>query len=325
MPLCIALQMDPLPHLNLRSDSTLYLARRAVWRGYRLFHYEPSRLRLVIENGTTKVLAAGHDLLFNPDADALMAKPWSLGTARTLDLATCDALLMRQDPPFDLAYITATHILDHIKDRVRIINDPSGVRDAPEKLLLTRFPHLMPPTLITRDFAAIDTFRQHYGAIVIKPLYSYGGRGVFHIAQDNDNLPALTEMLSGLNAEPWVVQQYLPVNQLGDKRIILIDGEAVGQFRRLPTEGEARSNMRVGGRTEAAPLTERDRTIITALAPTLRSMGLRLVGLDVIGNYLTEINVTSPTGLVTADTLAGRRDDEGIPEIFWRKILDEAT
>lgn len=313
----IALQMDALEALNLRSDSTLYLAAAAARRGCRLFHYEPAHLCLSLTAEGAKVTAFGHDLILNENAEP----QWSLGEkGYWQDIGACNALLMRQDPPFDLGYIAATHILDHIKHRLPIINDPTGVRNAPEKLLPTHFPHLMPPTLITRDKAAIADFRERHGDIVIKPLFSYGGRGVFHLRPDDNNMPSLLEMMEGLNREPWVVQKYLPVNELGDKRIILFDGVVVGQFRRIPAEHDARGNMRVGGRVELCNLSTRDEVICAALQPVLRHAGLRLVGLDVIGDYLTEINVTSPTGLVTYDKLTSAEKGKTLADLFWDRL-----
>ena len=318
MTLKIAFQMDALTRLNLRYDSTLYLARGAAYHDCELFHYEPRNLRLNVRQGNVKVTAAGHTLKFTEGAE----NPWSLGEARTVNLADFDAILIRQDPPFDLAYITTTHILDHLRGRVRMVNDPTGIRNAPEKILILQHPRLMAPTLITRELAAIEEFRQEHGEIVLKPLYSFGGHGVFHIDLQNDNLPSLVEMLSGQNNEPWMIQKFLPVAAMGDKRIVLLDGKPVGQYRRVPATGDVRSNARVGGKIEATTLSSRDRDICDSIAPNLVDMGLRLVGIDVIGDYLTEINVTSPTGLVTIDELEGRKTSDSIPEMFWRKVFD---
>ena len=322
MPLRIAFQMDALARLNKPVDSTLELARAAAEMGHHLFHYEPQALRMRLDPqaatpaGHITITAAGHALCCDPTA----ADPWSLGAADIRDLATFDVILMRQDPPFDLGYITATHILEHLRDKVRIVNDPVGVRNAPEKLLITHFPHLMPPTLITRDRTAIDSFRAEHGDIIIKPLHGYAGHGIFHLRPDDDNLPALIETLGSSNREPLMVQKFLPVATLGDKRIVILDGEPVGVFTRFPASGDARGNMRVGGQAKAAPLTARDRAICAELAPVFRERGLFLVGLDVIGDCVTEINVTSPTGLIMSDRLEGRHGSDRIAEQFWRKI-----
>jgi glutathione synthase len=313
MTIRIALQMDALSRLNLKYDSTLYLAKAALKRGCELFHYEPAHLRLDVGHGVT---AAGHALNFNEAENS-----WSLGEAATIELADVSVVLMRQDPPFDLAYITATHLLDHLGDRVKVINDPTGVRNAPEKLLVTHFPQFMPPTLIARDVDAIEAFRVAHGDIVIKPIYGHAGHGIFHLRSGDDNLPGLMETLGGISAEPVIAQKFLPVNAYGDKRIVLLDGEAVGHYRRIPAKGDFRGNARVGARTEVAPLLKRDREICAELGPVLRDCGLRLVGLDVIGDFLTEINVTSPTGLVTSDELNNRSGKDSIAEKFWDKVL----
>lgn len=316
MPLRIAFQMDPLSRLNKRTDSTLYVARAAAMHGHSLFHYEPRQLRMDLAEGISRITAKGHALVFKAEEP----DPWSLLTEQILDLSSFDVILMRQDPPFDLAYITATHILEHLTRRVRIINDPVGVRNAPEKLLIAHFPQLMPPTLIARDLEAIQDFRMRYGDIIIKPLHGFAGHGIFHLKPDDNNLPALIEMMASLNNEPWMIQKFLPVATYGDKRIVVLDGDPVGVFRRMPATGDIRGNMRVGGRAERAPLTDRDREICAVLKPALREQGLFLVGLDVIGDYLTEINVTSPTGLLTADQLENRSGRDTIAEQFWAKL-----
>lgn len=316
MSLRIAFQMDALVRLNKRTDSTLYVARAAAQRGYSLFHYEPRHLRMDIVEGTCKVSAKGHVLEFNETAD----DPWSLGEEQILDLFSFDVILMRQDPPFDLAYITATHILEHLLGKVRIVNDPVGVRNAPEKLLITHFPHLMPPTLVARDFEAIHDFRDKHGDIIVKPVHGFAGHGIFHLKRDDNNLPALIEMMASLNNEPWMIQKFLPVATLGDKRVVVLGGEPVGVFRRMPADGDVRGNMRVGGRAEASPLTQRDQEICAALKPILCERGLFLTGIDIIGDYLTEINVTSPTGLLTADQLEGRTGKDTIASQFWTRL-----
>ena len=314
MSLSIALQMDPLERLNAATDSTLSLAKAALLRGATLFHYEPKNLVQDITPQGVTLTARGRDLTLQEGA-------WLLGAERTCDLRTCDVLLMRQDPPFDLAYIAATHMLEHLQPHVKIINDPAGVRNAPEKLLVTHFPTLMPPTRITRDRQAIEDFRAQHGAIILKPLFGHAGHGVFHLTPEDSNLPALLETVFALNREPWIVQKYLPIHQHGDKRIVLLNGEPAGSFVRFPATGDSRSNMRVGGRVKAAPLTPRDCVICETLAPVLRAQGLFLTGIDVIGDYLTEINVTSPTGLVTSDQLTGRTGADSLAARFWDLVL----
>lgn len=317
MPLNIALQMDALEKLNLASDSTLELARVAAENGHKIFHYEPQQMRTHIEHGTTRITAAGHDLVYTPTAPTR----WAYGSKQIADLADFDIILMRQDPPFDLAYITATHWLEQLPKKTRVINDPAGVRNAPEKTLVTLFPHLMPPTLITRDYRAIQDFRDEHKDIIIKPLYGHAGHGIFHLRAGDDNLPALVETLAATNPEPWITQKYLPVHEVGDKRIILLDGEVVGGVCRMPAPNDMRGTLRTGARGEKLNFNYRDHEICEALGPTLRERGLFLTGIDVIGNYLTEINVTSPTGLIIADKLEGRSGDDRIAERFWKKLL----
>jgi glutathione synthase len=310
----VALQMDPLGRLNPKTDSTLELARAGAERGHELFCYPPAQLRLDMSESGARVTACGRLLHFQDKAEPF----WTQGEPEIKDLSKFDLILMRQEPPFDLAYITATHILEHLQGKVKIINDPVGVRNSPEKLLATHFPHLMPPTLITRDYRAIEEFRQTHGDIIFKPLHGFAGHGIFHIKLDDDNLPALLETVGAINAEPWMIQKYLPeIQTAGDKRIILLDGNPVGSFTRRPASGDARGNMRVGGSPVAAPLTKRDRDICAAVRSELGKRGLFLVGLDVIGDYLTEINVTCPTGLVISDQLEGRKGKERIAEKFW--------
>lgn len=316
MTLNTALQMDALDKLNKASDSTLELARAAAEQGHKLFHYEPQQMRAAI-NGTTQILASGHELIHKPGA----AETWSYGAARTANLADFDIILMRQDPPFDLAYITATHFLEQLPKKTRIINDPAGVRNSPEKILNTLFPQLMPPTLISRDYQAIQDFRAEHRDIIIKPLYGHAGHGIFHLREGDDNLPALTETLAAASPEPWITQKYLPVHQFGDKRIIMLDGVALGGVRRMPAVNDMRGTLRTGAKGERMEFTARDRAICEAIGPTLHQRGLFLTGIDVIGDYLTEINVTSPTGLLIADKLEGRTGPDRIAEQFWKKLL----
>jgi len=289
MSLAVAIQMDPIEGIDINADSTFVLALEAARRGHALFHYLPSHLAL--KNG--RVSAWVRPL----EVRRVKGDHATLGEARLVDLATMDVVLMRQDPPFDMAYITATHLLEHIHPRTLVVNDPVAVRNAPEKLLVTHFERLMPPTLITADRRQILEFRNEYKDIVLKPLFGNGGAGVFHVGPGDENLNSLLELFTQLYREPVIVQRYLPEVRDGDKRIILVDGKAAGAVNRVPAVGEARSNLHVGGTAMKAELTTRDREICEAIGPTLESRGLVFVGIDVIGGYLTEINVTSPTGI----------------------------
>jgi len=305
MPLSVAIQMDPIEGIDIDADSTFALALEAQRRGHQLYHYLPSDL--IFRQG--RVTALGRPLTVRRQR----GDHFALGAAETIDIAGFDMVLMRQDPPFDMAYITATHILEHVHPKTFVINDPVHVRNAPEKLFVTHFPDLMPPTLITSDRAEIRAFRQEYRDIIVKPLFGNGGAGVFHVDPEDDNLNALLEMFTSLYREPVVVQQYLPAIRLGDTRIILIDGEAAGAVRRVPKAGEARANLHVGAKAEKAELTPRDREICAAIGPELARRGLIFVGIDVIGDYLTEINVTSPTGIQEI----GRFDGVSLESQLW--------
>ena len=289
MSLSVAIQMDPIEAIDIEADSTFALALEAQRRGHRLWHYLPRDL--AFHDGY--VLARVRPLTVRREK----ANHFDYGTAEARDLATMDVVLMRQDPPFDMAYITATHLLEHVHPRTCVVNDPAQVRNAPEKLFVTRFGDLMPPTLITSDAALIHKFRAEHADIIVKPLYGNGGAGVFHIAPGDENLNVLLEMFTQMYREPIIAQKYLPEVRAGDKRIILIDGEAAGAVNRVPPLGEARSNMHVGGVAEAATLSARDQEICRVIGPTLKERGMIFVGIDVIGEYLTEINVTSPTGI----------------------------
>src|SRR5579859_3393894 len=312
MSLSVAIQMDPIETINIDADSTFALALEAQRRGYRLYHYLASDL--VLAGG--RVFARARPLTVRRER----GNHHQFGPAEQLDLSTVDVVLMRQDPPFDMAYITATHILEHIHPKTLVVNDPVSVRNAPEKLLVTHFPHLMPPTLITADPAQVKAFRQKHGDIIVKPLFGNGGAGVFHLRPDDSNLNSLLEMFTERSREPVMVQRYLPEVRKGDKRIILVDGEPVGAINRVPAEGEARSNMHVGGRPEKIPLTPRDREICAAIGPTLREQGLLFVGIDVIGDYLTEINVTSPTGLQEVNRFEGSKLEAEIWDAIEKKL-----
>ncbi len=297
MSLAVAIQMDPFEGIDIDADSTFALALEAHARGHGLYHYLTQDLSL--SNG--RVVARARP--FTPVRDK--ASPARFGAPETLDLATLDVVLMRQDPPFDMAYITATHLLEYIHPETLVVNDPVHVRNAPEKLFVTRFPELMPPTLISCDRDEIDAFRAAHKDIIIKPLFGNGGIGVFHIAPGDENLNALLEMFTGLYREPIIAQAYVPEVRQGDKRIILVDGEAAGAINRVPAPGEAHANLHVGARAEKATLDARDREICAAIGPTLKERGFIFVGIDVIGRYLTEINVTSPTGIQEIDRFDG--------------------
>ena len=249
---------------------------------------------------------------------------FTLGAEETLDLATLDVILMRQDPPFDMAYITGTHLLEHVREEVLVVNDPVSVRNAPEKLFATHFDGLMPPTLITSDREAIVAFRREHGEIILKPLFGNGGAGVFRLSPEDENLNALLELFTGLYREPIIVQRYLPEVRQGDKRIILVEGEPLGAVLRVPPAGEARANLHVGGTAVKTTLTPRERDICAAIGPALRAQGLLFVGIDVIGEYLTEINVTSPTGIQEIDRLDGVRLEEPIWDAIERRAADRA-
>ncbi len=308
MTLKVAIQMDPVSGIDIDGDSSFALALEAQARGHALFYYLPAHLSLR-ENA---VIAKGHALSVRREA----GNHFSLGARETVNLREFDTVLMRQDPPFDMGYITATHILEHIHPDTLVVNDPAHVRNAPEKLLVTNFPELMPPTLITNDREEVRDFRARHRDIIIKPLYGNGGEGVFRVTPEDENLNSLMDVFSQFYREPMIVQKYLPDVRRGDKRIILVDGEAVGAINRVPAKGETRSNMHVGGRPEPTELTARDREICDAIGPTLKRNGLIFVGIDVIGTYLTEINVTSPTGIQEVRRFGGA----DIAALIWDAI-----
>ena len=289
MGLTVAIQMDPIDRIDIRGDSTFALALEGQARGHKLLYYGPRDLTL----REMQVVARVRPLEVRP----VPGNHFTLGELRNYDLTSADVVLMRQDPPFDMAYITATHILERIHPKTLVVNDPFHVRNAPEKLFVTHFKGVMPPTLITSDREEIRAFRAEHKDIILKPLYGNGGAGVFRLKADDENLNALLEMFTQFYREPVVVQRYVPDVRKGDKRIILVDGVAIGAINRVPAEGEARSNMHVGGRAEPVELSARDRAICDAIGPELKQRGLIFAGIDVIGDYLTEINVTSPTGI----------------------------
>jgi len=306
--LAVAIQMDPIETIDIGGDSTFAMALEAQARGHRLWHYLPRALSL--RDG--RLTARARPLT----VQAVRGAHHSFGEAETLDLGTVDVILMRQDPPFDMGYITATHLLEHVADRVLVVNDPKEVRNAPEKLLVTHYPELMPPTLITSDRDEIRAFRREHGDIIVKPLYGNGGAGVFRIRPDDENLVALLEVYERMYREPIMIQRYLPEIRQGDKRIILVEGEPVGAVSRMPAEGESRANLHVGGRAQKTVLTEREREICARIGPDLRATGQIFVGIDVIGDYLTEINVTSPTGIHEINRLDGVK----IEALLWDAI-----
>ncbi len=308
MALSVAIQMDPIEGINIDADSTFALALEGQSRGHALWHYLPADLTFA--HGVVR--ARGRRLT----VQRVKGAHATLGPFETLELAKFDVVLMRQDPPFDMAYITATHILEHIHPKTLVVNDPAHVRNAPEKLFVTHFPDLMPPTVITSSRAEIDAFRELHGDIIMKPLFGNGGAGVFHIRPDDDNINALLEMFTARSREPIIVQRYLPEIRQGDKRIVLIDGVAAGGVTRVPAKGEARANLHVGGRAEKTTLTSREREICARIGPALKERGLLFVGIDVIGDYLTEINVTSPTGIQEIS----RFDGTNLAGLIWDAI-----
>ncbi|NMG37938.1 glutathione synthase [Chelativorans sp. ZYF759] len=310
MALDVAIQMDHISTVSIAGDTTFALALEAQRRGHRLFHYTPDRLSM--RNATVR---AALEALEVRD---VKGDHFTLGAPETVDLEQMDVVLLRQDPPFDMNYITTTHILERIHPRTLVVNDPAWVRNSPEKTFVTEFPELMPETLITRDPAEVDAFRKEYGDIIVKPLYGNGGAGIFHLAEADRNLASLLELFLQMFREPFIVQRYLKDVRKGDKRIILIEGEPVGAINRVPAEHDSRSNMHVGGRAEHADLTEREREICATIGPALRERGFTLVGIDVIGDYLTEINVTSPTGVREVKRFGGA----DIASLFWDAVAN---
>jgi glutathione synthase len=317
MALNVAVQMDPIENINIDADSTFALMLEAQRRDHALWHYEVRHMALR-EGGSGpggrqgRLFARARPVTVQRERGA----HYRFGETTLLDLGTMDVVLMRQDPPFDMAYITATHLLEHIHPRTLVVNDPAAVRNAPEKILVTHFPELMPPTMITWDLEAIRSFREEHKDIVVKPLFGNGGAGVFRIKPDDENLAALLEMHFARSREPLMFQRYEPAVRRGDKRIILVDGEAMGVINRVPAAGEGRANMHVGGRPEKAAMSARDKEICAAIGPTLREQGMIFVGIDVIGDWLTEINVTSPTGIQEI----ARFDGVHLEETIWDRI-----
>ena len=308
MSLKVAIQMDPIGPININADSTFRIAEEAQSRGHSLFYYTPDKL--AYQEG--RVTARGWPLT----VQRVEGNHFTLGEEQEVDLSTFDVVWLRQDPPFDMGYITTTHILDMIHPKTLVVNDPFWVRNYPEKLLVLNFPDLTPPTMIARDLETLKSFRAKHGDVILKPLYGNGGAGVFKLSKGDGNLASLHELFSGINREPLIMQKFLPDVAKGDKRVILVDGEPVGAINRVPAKGETRSNMHVGGRPEKVALTDRDREICAAIGPLLREKGQVFVGIDVIGNWLTEINVTSPTGIQELE----RFDGTNIAAKIWEAI-----
>ena len=307
-PLKVAFQMDPIDRVNIDADSSFRIAEEAQARGHSLFYYPPDKL--AYEAG--HITARGQDFT----VQRVQGDHVALGKERAVDLADFDVVWLRQDPPFDMSYITTTHLLDRIHPKTLVVNDPFWVRNYPEKLLVLDFPDLTPPTTIARDLATLKAFKDAHGDIILKPLYGNGGAGVFRLPDSDRNLASLHELFTGINREPLIAQKFLPDVSKGDKRIILVDGVAVGAINRVPAAGETRSNMHVGGRPEKVGLTQREHEICEAIGPTLRDHGQIFVGIDVIGDYLTEINVTSPTGIQELE----RFDGTNVAEKIWQAI-----
>src|SRR5499425_472836 len=308
MMLNVAVQMDPIERINIRGDSTFALLLEAQQRGHSIAYYTPDRLAL----RGAKLIAAVRPLKVRDR----QGDHFTLGEPRRTELAEFDVILLRQDPPFDLAYITSTHLLERVQPGTLVVNDPGAVRNAPEKMFVMEFPDLMPPTLITRDLAEIKAFRAEHGDIVMKPLYGHGGGAVFRLTREDLNFGSLYDLFSTTFREQWVVQKFLPNIKHGDKRIILVDGEYAGAVNRIPAADDLRSNMVRGGAPSATELTKREREICERIGPSLRMRGLLFVGIDVIDGLLTEINVTSPTGIRAIKAFGGA----DIAGLIWDKV-----
>ncbi|KHA53727.1 MAG: glutathione synthase [Sulfitobacter geojensis] len=304
----IAFQMDPIGDVDINADSSFRLAEEAQLRGHSLFFYSPDKL--AYQEG--RITARGHEFT----VQRIQGDHARLGPEVEVDLAGFDVVWLRQDPPFDMHYITSTHLLDRLKGQALVVNDPFWVRNYPEKLMVLDFPDLTPPTTIARDLDTIKAFKAKHGDVILKPLYGNGGAGVFRLDAQDRNLTSLHELFTGFSREPLIVQKFLPAVEKGDKRVILVDGEAVGAINRVPAKGETRSNMHVGGRPEKIGLSDRDLEICAAIGPLLKEKGQVFVGIDVIGDYLTEINVTSPTGIQELE----RFDGKNIAGKIWEAI-----
>ena len=308
MALRVAIQMDPIGPVDIRADSTFRIAEEAQARGHSLFYYTPEHLSY--REG--RIMARGWPLT----VQRVAGDHFALGPRTDAALSEFDVVWLRQDPPFDMFYITTTHLLERVHPATLVVNDPFWVRNYPEKLLVLDFPDLTPPTMIARDLDTIRAFKAEHGDVILKPLYGNGGAGVFRLDANDRNLTSLHELFTGFSREPLIVQKFLPAVAKGDKRIILVDGEAVGAINRVPAEGETRSNLHVGGRAEPVRLSPRDREICDRIGPLLREKGQIFVGIDVIGDWLTEINVTSPTGIQELE----RFDEVNIAGRIWEAI-----
>jgi glutathione synthase len=308
MALNVAIQADPIETYDITGDSTFALMLEAQRRGHNLFHYHVKTLAW--REGVLS--AAGQTVKVKDEKGS----HFTSGETRRIDLATQHVILMRQDPPFDMAYITATHLLELIHPKTLVVNNPAEVRNAPEKLFILNFRDLMPPTLITRDLAELDAFRREHGEIILKPLYGNGGAGIFKTAHDDQNFASLVEMFTAMFKEPFIAQRYLPEVRMGDKRIILVDGKPVGAINRVPALHDHRSNMHVGGKATPTDITKREHEICEAIGPELKKRGLLFTGIDVIGDYMTEINVTSPTGIRQVKNFGGA----DIAALIWDAI-----
>ena len=308
MSLKVAIQMDPIGPIDIDADSTFRIAIEAQERGHQLFYYTPDKL--AFQNG--RITARGWPL----QVRAVKGDHFTLGQECEIDLADWDVVWVRQDPPFDMGYITNTHLLDMVHPETLVVNDPFWIRNYPEKLLVLQFPDLTPPTTIARDLETIRAFKAEHGDIILKPLYGNGGAGVFRLDPNDRNLSSLHELFVGMNNEPLIAQKFLPDVSNGDKRVILVNGEPVGAINRVPAAGETRSNMHVGGRPEKIELSPRDVEICQRIGPLLREKGQIFVGIDVIGDYLTEINVTSPTGIQELEKFDGTNTAEKLWQVI---------
>ncbi len=308
MSLKVAFQMEPIERVDIKGNSSFALLLEAQRRGHELFYYVPENLTL----DRSRLQARGAPIRVEEKFGA----HYTLGETQVVDLATYDVVWLRQDPPFDMGYITTTHLLEHIHPKTLVVNDPASVRNAPEKVFVLEFQDLMPPTMVTRAREDVEAFRREFGDIIVKPLYGNGGAGVFRIKADDTNLGSLVELFQTVFREPFMVQQYRPEVRQGDKRIILVDGEVAGAINRVPAEHETRSNMHVGGKPVPTELTNREHEICAQLGPELKKRGLIFVGIDVIGGYLTEINVTSPTGIREVKRFGGK----DIGSLIWDAI-----
>tara|TARA_B100001142_G_C14293529_1_gene639912 strand:+ start:749 stop:1687 length:939 start_codon:yes stop_codon:yes gene_type:complete len=311
MALTVAIQMDHINSVNINTDSTLALALEAEARGYTIFHYLPEQL--FYQGGKVQALAEKLNL------KSEIGNHFTLSDPKIINLEDMDVVLLRQDPPFDMAYVTTTHLLELVSSSTLVVNDPVEVRNAPDKLFLTSFANLMPPTLISRNHDQIRAFRAEYSDIIIKPLYGNGGASVFHVKPEDENFNTLLEMFDRMNREPIIAQAYLSEVRKGDKRIILIDGNVAGAINRVPEDGEARANMHAGAKAEKSILNDKEREICKRIGPDLKERGLIFVGIDVIGDYLTEINVTSPTGIQEIN----RFDDVCLEAQIWDAIEEK--